>query len=428
MNDLGKYGFTFRDDGSIEGYSKKIENLKKTLSEDEFDEVFDMIESYLEKTYETIPGLKVEWEEFNNEILKTKDDIEDVKDEASDLLKELEDLREDSAYKDHERDLSEVEGLIKINEAKLNVSEGEERIELLEKQIELTKRLQKETKDMLDFENSRRNSLMNYLSQYGFSFRDDGSMPGYGGIIENLKNTLPEDEFDEVFDRVEDYLKATYETIPDLKAEWIEINDEIVENINEIEELNRELELLYDTTMLKSLNNQFEDLGNQLDIINSKLKYSYGVEKNDLFIKSIELMNQQLAIQSDIIKHTQSQLKIYKKDLSNYGFEFDENDNITNLESQMNWFRDTDSWEKINDLVEDYFDAQGEVRDVIADYADLENAIKDAYTEQLEISQDIEEEITKMIEKEHDKRKDEIEKYTDERIKLLEKEKLFSVC
>ena len=35
----------------------------------------------------------------------------------------------------------------------------------------------------------------------------------------------------------------------------------------------------------------------------------------------------------------------------------------------------------------------------------------------------MEEEVTKKIEKEYERRKDEIEKYTDERIKLLEKEK-----
>ena len=117
-------------------------------------------------------------------------------------LKELKELNEDSAYKDHERDLKEIEGLIKINEAKLNVANGEERAELLERQIELTKQLQKETKDMLDFENSRRNNLMNELSQYGFSFRDDGSIPGYGRIINELKQTLSEDEFSEVFEKI----------------------------------------------------------------------------------------------------------------------------------------------------------------------------------------------------------------------------------
>ena len=423
MKELNKYGFKFRDNGSIEGYGQQIEKLKKTLSEDEFDEVFDKVEEYLEKTYETIPDLKVEWEKFNNEILDSKDSIQEVKDEATNLLKELKELNEDSAYKDHERDLKEIEGLIKINEAKLNVANGEERAELLEKQIGLTKQLQKETKDMLDFENSRRNNLMSELNKYGFSFRDDGSIPSYGRIINELKQTLSEDEFSEVFEKIEDYLETTYDTIPDLQAEWIELNDEIVENIDDLEKLNREMRLFRSEATLTSLTNQFDTLSNKLDIINSKLKYAYGVDQISLMKDSIGILNQQLDLQSKKVDELTSQIKVYQKDLKDYGFEFDDLGNITNYEEIMDWFNDTDGLEKINDLTEEYFDKMKDLQDVTADYHDLKNEIKDVYSEMLDVTEEIEGKITDILEKEYEKRKDEIEKYTDERIKLLEKEK-----
>ena len=423
MKELNKYGFKFRDNGSIEGYGQQIEKLKKTLSEDEFEEVFDKVEEYLEKTYETIPDLKVEWEKFNNEILDSKDSIQEVKDEAANLLKELKKLNEDSAYKDHERDLNEIKGLIKINEAELNVANGEERVRLLEKQIELTKKLQKETKDMLDFENSRRNSLMSELGQYGFTFRDDGSIAGYGRIINELKQTLSEDEFNEVFDKIEDYLETTYDTIPDLQAEWIELNDEIVENINDLEKLNREMRLFRSNATLTSLTNQFDTLSNKLDIISSKLKYAYGVDQINLMKDSIGILNQQLDLQSKKIDEITSQIKVYQRDLKDYGFEFDDLGNITNYEEMMDWFKDTDGLEVLNDLTEEYFDKVKDLQDVTADYHDLKNEIKDVYSEMLDITKEIEGKITDILEKEYEKRKDEIEKYTDERIKLLEKEK-----
>ena len=423
MKELNQYGFKFRDNGSIEGYGQQIEKLKKTLSEDEFDEVLDKVEEYLEKTYETIPDLKVEWEKFNNEILDSKDSIQEVKDEAANLLKELKKLNEDSAYKDHERDLNEIKGLIKINEAELNVANGEERVRLLEKQIELTKKLQKETKDMLDFENSRRNSLMSELGQYGFTFRDDGSIAGYGRIINELKQTLSEDEFNEVFDKIEDYLETTYDTIPDLQAEWIELNDEIVENINDLEKLNREMRLFRSNATLTSLTNQFDTLSNKLDIINSKLKYAYGVDQINLMKDSIGILNQQLDLQSKKVDELTSQIKVYQRDLGDYGFEFDDLGNITNYEEMMDWFKDTDGLEVLNDLTEEYFDKVKDLQDVTADYHDLKNEIKDVYSEMLDITEEIENKITDIIEKEYEKRKDEIEKYTDERIKLLEKEK-----
>ena len=105
------------------------------------------------------------------------------------------------------------------------------------------------------------------------------------------------------------------------------------------------------------------------------------------------------------------------------GFEFDDLGNITNYEEMMDWFKDTDGLEKFNDLTEEYFDKVKDLQDVTADYHDLKNEIKDVYSEMLDVTEEIEGKITDIIEKEYEKRKDEIEKYTDERIKLLEKEK-----
>ena len=426
MSELAQYGFSFRDDGSIVGYSQKIEELKKTLSDEEFENVFGKIEEYIEKTTKTIPDLQLEYEKFNNEILDSKENIKDVQDEIAEatknLSKELKELHEDSAYKDHERDLAEVEALIKINEAKLNKANGQERVDLLKEQISLTKQLQKEKQDMLNFEVSNRNKLMSELGQYGFSFRDDGSMPGYGGIIANLKKTLSEEEFDDVFEKVEKYLETTYETIPNLEAEWIELSDAIVENVDEIEELERQMQLLYNENQVQSLTSQFEQLATELDIISNKIEFAYGTNKIKLMADSIKLMNEQLSLQSDIIHSTKKQSDIYQHDLRNYGFNFDNGGNITNLSEQMAWFNNTDSFEKVNKLVEEYFDIQGELQGVIKDYSDLENAIKDAYKQQLDITKDIEDKITDVIEKEHEKRKKEVEDYTNARIGLLKEE------
>ena len=426
MSELAQYGFSFRNDGSIVGYSQKIEALKKTLSDEEFGNVFEKIEEYIEKTTETIPNLQVEYEKFNNEILDSKENIKDVQDEVAEtakkLSKELKKLNEDSAYKDHERDLAEVEASIKINEAKLNKANGQERVALLKEQIILTKKLQKETQDMLNFEVSNKNRLMSELGQYGFSFRDDGSMPGYGGIIANLKKTLPEEEFDDVFEKVEKYLETTYETIPNLEAEWIELNDVIVENIDETEELERQMQLLYNETQVQSLTSQFEQLATELDIIGNKIEFAYGTNKINLMADSIKLMNKQLSLQSGIIHSTKKQLDIYRHDLESYGFNFNDGGNIANLSEQMEWFNDTDSFEKVNKLVEEYFDTQNELQGVIKDYSDLEKAIKDAYNQQLDVTKDVEDKITNIMEKEYERRKKEIEDYTDTRIKLLKEE------
>ena len=425
MSELSQYGFSFRDDGSIVGYSQKIEALKKTLSDEEFENVFEKIEEYIEKTTETIPNLQVEYEKFNNEILDSKENIKDVQDEIAEttkkLSKELKELNEDTGYKNVERDISEIEALLKINDAKLNKANGQEKIDLLEEQISLTQQLQKETNDLLSYEEQRRSNLMSELNGYGFKFRENGSMEGYGGIIANLKKTLSDEEFDEVFKKVEDYLETTYETIPNITAELIEMNDTITDSRDEVEELERQMRLLYQNSQLTMLNNEFDKLSSSLDIINNKLKYAYGSEQIDLMNESISLLNQQLEIQEDKLGIINNQLGYYKDSLQNYGFEFDDLGNITNYVEVMSWFSNTDSLEKINDLTEEYFDKCKELQDITEGYEDLKVAIKDVYKEQLEIVESVEGKITDVIEKEVEKRKDEIESYTDEQIKLLQK-------
>lgn len=64
---------------------------------------------------------------------------------------------------------------------------------------------------------------------------------------------------------------------------------------------------------------------------------------------------------------------------------------------------------------------RGDLIEIQEEAFKTQNEIKDLLNERLEVTKDIEDEITKIYEKEYDRRKDEIEKYTDERIKLLEK-------
>ena len=139
---------------------------------------------------------------------------------------------------------------------------------------------------------------------------------------------------------------------------------------------------------------------------------------------AIELMNKQLALQTDIIDNAKAKMRVYKNDLIDYyGAEFDDEGNIINLDDIIKIQSNSNTFEDFQDILEGYFDAQSNIKDVIGDYNDLEIAIKDAYREQLEITQGIEEELTEILEKELEKRKNAVEEYTDARIKLLEKEK-----
>ena len=416
MSELNSYGFKFRDNGSIENYSNIIENLKKTLTEDEFERVFKKVEEYLEKTYEVIPDLEKEWLKFNNQIKDTAKEIEELK-------KALKDLYEDSRYKDNERDILEVENKLDKNEIASQIATGQKEIDLLKERIELQKQLQKEKQDLLNFEKQRRQSLMSDLSKYGFNFRDDGSIIDYGKIIGNLKQTLSEDEFDSVFEKIEDYLDTTYKTIPDIENEWQELNNAIKQHEIELKKLKLELTLSKYLNKLKEIENEYDKISDRLDIIDIKLENAYGKDKLDLLNEQIKLLEEQMQKQKDMESQYKAMLDAYQSDLTWYGFKFNTEGDILNLDEILNEHQSSAEIEHIKELVDEYLDIQRDkLPDAQKEWEKLSAEIKNVYKEQLNITKEIEDKITQMYKKQIEDRISEMEKETDAKIKSLKKQ------
>ena len=416
MKELGEFGFTFRDDGSIVDYGNKIKKLKETLSEDDFDNVFKIVEEYLDLSLEKIPDLESEWLELNKTI---KDGLQSVKD----LKSELKDLNIDSGYKNHERDLAEIENLLDKNEILLNGASGSEYTDLLNKRIELIKRYQKELQELIQYENSVRNGIMGELGQYGFSFRDDGSIVNYGNIIAQLKQNLSEEEFKKVFAKVEEYLDLTFEKIPGLENDWLELNNEIKEHQDKLEELARQRALDLYLNKIKDIENEYDKLADRLDIVDVKLKHAFGKEKLDLLDEQIAILEEQKKKQEQLEQEYKSMLGVYKVDLEGFGIEFDSKGDITNLDEILNKHIDSADYEKLKKLVDEYLEIQRDkLPDVEKEWESLNSQIKDAYKEQLEVTKEIEDKIKDVYKKQIEERKKLIDEELEHRLKALKKE------
>lgn len=440
--ELQKYGLQFRDDGSIVNYSNAIANLKQTLSETEFDLVFKKVEEYLKKVMETIPELRLEIQKLNNEMAESKDDIQEINDkkaeELAEALEEAAQAAEEAAKKAKElaqkqflesisNALERVNSLLDLCKNKMDLldaknenSNGAKKIEYLYDKINILN-------EQITAANKNYNELMRQasklkgaLSSYGFGFDVDGTLYNYESILNSLVGT---DDYNYIKDLADQYMDIITGDLLEMQEEAADAASEI-ENIRlEIEKVAREMRLLVVDNKLNVMNERFEELSLQLDRINSQLEYMYGMNKANALSESIDLMNQQLDLQAKKIASVKKKMEIYQSDLMKYGFNFDLNGVITNYEEIMNGLRDSNSMDEILEATEEYFDLQSELKDVIADYYDLETAIKDVYKQQLEITQSIEEEITEIYKKEYERRKEELEKYHDARIKMLEDEK-----
>ena len=423
--ELSKYGFKIRDDGSIEGYGQKIKELKQTLSENEFEIVFEMVEEYLEKIEETIPGILLEWQKLNNEITETETTIEE---NARELAEEMEEARKEAEKLSQEKFLKGIEDSIeRVNylfdelndkisllEAKAENANGSTRINYLKEEIGLLERQVRLANNSYTTLLETSEKLKNELGKNGVSVFEDGT--------NNLQSFMEAENYDYLENLADEYVNVQ-EQLRDMKIEAVEAQNEI-ENLKlEIKQIRRENSLMKLDSMLSVINGEFEQMSLLINEINDELEYSYGTDKINKMTESIELMNKQLELQINMLDNAKAKLLVYKNDLTDYGAEFDDEGNIINLDEIIKIQSNSNTFEDFEDVLEGYFDAQSEIRDVIGDYNDLEIAIKDAYREQLEITQEIEEELTEILEKELEKRKDAVEEYTESRIKLLEEEK-----
>lgn len=414
QSEMKGYGFIFDSEGTIKNLDEVLNKYKDSK---DLEDVNKILEEYFKIQRDELPDARKEWEKNKNEILDNAEAVKKLKDE-------IKNLAEDSRYKDRNRDILEVENKLSQNQINLDNSTGKNKIEHLEQRIKLTRQLRQETQDLLDFENQRRKGLMNELGQYGFKFRDDGSIEGYGSKIEQLKKTLSEEEFNQVFGKLEEYMDTTYEKIPDLEDKLLELGYSVRDYTKELEKLERERLLEPHLNRVQKLENEYGKLADQLDIIAIKMKDAYGSEKLSLIEEQIKLLEEQKDKQSALVNEYEAMRNIYKNDLSKYGVEFDKDGDITNLDSVLGEYKDHEDIETLKELIEEYLDIQREkLPDAVKEWEQLNSTIKDAYKEQLNVTKKIEDEITAIYKKQVEERKKLIDEELKKRLDAINKEK-----
>lgn len=456
---LKNKGFEFNNDGNLKNYEEKLivmekelekleeiaaakqkaqsdykgdDENKKNLLEKEYEkaknkadeygdslsQVKDYLDEYIKVAYDKLPGVKEEFLDINNSMQDNINSIEELKNE-------LNQLRKDSKYKKEEIDILEVQDKLNKNEITSNTATGEEEVKLLEERIELLKEYQDEKEDLLKLEKEFKDELKGNLEDFGFTFNDDGSIENYQKKIEELKKTLTDTEFDNIFSMVEDYFDSLYDKIPGLENAIAELNGEMGDTEESLEKIRKEQAKLIEEAKYQELTDDFNDLAHELEKIDKLLEHANGQDRIDLLDKQLELLEKQkdeIGEQYEYLnkKHSELQSK-----LKGYGFTFDEDGDISNYSKQLEHLINTsEDFEDIQDILEGYFELQNEkLPGLELEWIDLENAIKDSLKSQLEVVKDIEDEITEIYEKQVQDRIDLINKELDERLEMLDKQK-----
>ena len=329
---------------------------------------------------------------------------------------------------------------------------GTEKIKYLEQKNKLLEEQQKLQKEYYDSLISERETLQKKLKESGFTFNEEGNMENYEekllamqkeykrlqdladksskGSSSSSNNTASDkaskykEELDKLTSLANKYYEIQQSDIYSCEEQWLEMKNTIKENNDEIEKLTREDKLYKFNNAITKINNQFDILKNKLDVVDAKLENANGLNTIKLTEEKLKLLNQQLKKQEELVTNLKQKIPVYQDSLSKYGFKFDIEGNVDNLDEVLNNFQNNEDLEKVNDLVEEYIDLiNSDLFDAEKDYIDLQNDIIDLQKDKLDKVKDIEDEITKVIEDEIDKRKDAIEDQYDKEKELIEQKR-----
>lgn len=332
---------------------------------------------------------------------------------------------------------------------------GTEKIKYLEQKNKLLEEQAKLQKEYYDDLISERDTLQQKLQKEGFNFNEDGNMTNYeekllamqkeykrlqdiadkasknssskssskSSASQSASDKASEykEELDKLTNLANKYYDIQQSELFNCEEQWSEMKTTIKENNDEIEKLTREDKLYRFNNAITKLNNQFDILGNKIDIIDVKLENSNGLDTIKLTEEKLKLMNEQLSKQMDLINNMKNKIPVYQENLSKYGFTFDIEGNVNNIDDILNSFQNNEDLEKVNDLLEEYTDLiNGDLADAEKNYANLQKDIVDLQKDKLNKVKDIEDKITDVIKDEIDKRKDAIEKQYDKERELIE--------
>ena len=344
---------------TYEAAKKKADNYANSLAE-----IKKYLDEYIDITFTELPKVSEEWQDLQNAIAENNREIENLN-------------RENKLYK----------FTTSIKKAQMQIESISDKLDILSKQMELegtsTKNLEKYIsllKQQQDLQESlvenHKKSISVYqtdLSKYGFKFDKDGMVSNLDTILNKHQNSS---DLEHINGILEEYLALINDELPDAEKELLDVTTAIRDQERALRDLARNNELSKYTNNLKKANMEVEALTDEIDILSKKMNL-YGTNTDDLE-KYISLLEKQRDLQAGIISDYENSLKVYQKDLAQFGFEFNKDGTINNLDNVLDGYQNTGDLEYINGLLDEYLSlVNNELPDAEKAWFDINIAIKE---------------------------------------------------
>ncbi|MCC0698594.1 hypothetical protein KGF42_03865 [Clostridioides sp. ZZV15-6383] len=391
-----EYKYTFTDDENLTNYEEKLIALEKELekldkqsqsdkgskkSEErkkKIEEEKKVVEEYLKIAFTEIPKVADAQQEVTNSLIESTRAAEEFK-------KELKEIGREADLTSAQKHVTEIQNEIDLIDILMKNAEGDEKLDLIEKKKELLAKQAKEIKDVIKVYEDTAKELREGLSKEGFEFSADGKdIKNYGQQLEFLKNNKDADKYKEIEENAKKYLDLLLKDLPDA-------NNQIKQNKEEIENLNKEIQDAY------------KDQLKEAQSLQEKIRDMYKKELEE----RLKEIDKETKAKIDSLKKQQDAYNDSRKE-AKYQDDYEEQqDVISDLEKQIAIAeRDTSlsGQKKLKDLQKQLKEEQKKLQDLVQDHVD--DQVNDMYDKESD-----------RLQEEADKLKEELEKkYSDENL------------
>ena len=341
-------------------------------------------QEYIDLTTNQIPNAQAEWYELKNAIASANAEMITAKKEAKTLKEDLT-IDVQTRYSDRRNSLAS------LDEAKADLTDDvSEKVKHLKNANKDYENELNRQQDLIDTYKSRMQDNRSVLKNYGFKFDDSGTTTNSASRLEKLKKSMSPEEYEAIYSIWDEYMNDLTSNLPNAQQEIVNLNQSIKDNKEEMEELQKQLKELNEEAQDLQLTSAYDKLNAQLDLVEAKMEGAFGKNK-------IKYLQEQIAITKDLRKQTQKLQEESKgdmndatKSLSSYGIKFDENNNMTNLQSIVSKTDDIAKKEAILELANAYEEARQNVRDYQLEAVELENQQRELADAILEVQYELE--------------------------------------
>jgi DNA repair exonuclease SbcCD ATPase subunit len=397
---LRQQGFNIDSNGAVTNSTNKILELEHALesakkAQDAYTGDNEAHKKSLQNTYDSVNDKLQKAKETLDEYYETSTKIDETAKDWASISKEIEELKmtlyeaneearnfyTNAKIKDLEYAYDELADKIDLVNSKMEHKTGHDKINLLKEELGLLEQQRIKNEELQRQNQQQQQYYKEFLSGKGFAFDSEGDITNGADALNWNVNS---NEYESILDAYNKYMETQHDTLPDLAKEWQDLQNSQIDVRKEIEETKDELDELNKTKaldFLDELTQKQEVLSNKLAELDGRLELvSFGT-RGDVLREQVGIIEEQIKLLERTNVELERQQAYLRQSMSSDGFRFDNNGDISNLDSLLALAKTKDEYDKLKEKAEEYYETQNSISEGKAEWYEYRKELQDTQDE-----------------------------------------------